>query len=616
MRAGASDYVLKDQLARLVPAVERELREAATRAGAPRAPRRRCGPPTSARGSSAAPPTTSSGTGAWAATSSGSATRCAAAGAGTSRWSTHRLAPRAPPPRRRRAGARRPVRGHRRGRGAWWDEYRFRRADGTYAPVLDRGYLMRDAGGQAYRMIGSMVDVSERRHMEETLRASEERFRTLVTLARRRSSSRSTAASASTASSAGRWRAWAGAPTSSSAPGVSELFGLEADVPLDAACRQALAGEHAVVEVSPATAAQQLLVSLSPMRDAAGHVTGVVGLSRDVTEHKRVQEQLLLSDRMVSVGTLAAGVAHEINNPLAAVVVNLDYIAKQVGDVRGADIAAAGTRRSRSAISRSLDPRRARSPSRCGKPASAIDRVRADRARPQGLLAVRAEPRRSSGPSTSSACSTRRCGWRGTRSATARGWSSGTAASRRSPGNESRLGQVFLNLIVNAAQAIREGQVERNEITLGTTASRAAGSSSRSPTPAAACPPEVLRKHLRRRSSPPSRSAPAPGSGCRSATASSPARRPDRRREPGRPGHDVPRRAARRRPGARRDAGAAGGPRRAPRAHGAAASSSSTTSRCVGDALVRTLLARPRRRRSWRAAAEALARSPAASAST
>ena len=51
---------------------------------------------------------------------------------------------------------------------------------------------------------------------------------------------------------------------------------------------------------------------------------------RDVTEQKKLQSQLMVSDRMASVGTLAAGVAHEINNPLAAVIANLDYITESL----------------------------------------------------------------------------------------------------------------------------------------------------------------------------------------------------------------------------------------------------------------------------------------------
>jgi PAS domain S-box-containing protein len=48
---------------------------------------------------------------------------------------------------------------------------------------------------------------------------------------------------------------------------------------------------------------------------------------RDITERKRMQEKLLVSDRMASLGTLAAGIAHEINNPLTYVMGNLEVLA-------------------------------------------------------------------------------------------------------------------------------------------------------------------------------------------------------------------------------------------------------------------------------------------------
>ena len=55
----------------------------------------------------------------------------------------------------------------------WTDEYRFRRADGSYAHVLDRGHVMRDAGGRACRMIGAMLDLTARKRSEDALRTSE-----------------------------------------------------------------------------------------------------------------------------------------------------------------------------------------------------------------------------------------------------------------------------------------------------------------------------------------------------------------------------------------------------------------------------------------------------------
>jgi PAS domain S-box-containing protein len=66
---------------------------------------------------------------------------------------------------------------------------------------------------------------------------------------------------------------------------------------------------------------------------ADGTILGFVALVTDVTERKQaeealrtLQEQLLFADRLASVGTLAMGVAHEINNPLAIVIANQDYV--------------------------------------------------------------------------------------------------------------------------------------------------------------------------------------------------------------------------------------------------------------------------------------------------
>ena len=66
------------------------------------------------------------------------------------------------------------------GQKFWSDQYRFRRKDGAYAIVEDRGLIERDPAGKPVRMIGAMQDITERRHREETLRESEERYRDLV----------------------------------------------------------------------------------------------------------------------------------------------------------------------------------------------------------------------------------------------------------------------------------------------------------------------------------------------------------------------------------------------------------------------------------------------------
>jgi len=55
------------------------------------------------------------------------------------------------------------------GAALWSAEFRFQRADGSYAQVVDRAHILRDAEGRAVRMIGSMMDLSERRSLEEQL---------------------------------------------------------------------------------------------------------------------------------------------------------------------------------------------------------------------------------------------------------------------------------------------------------------------------------------------------------------------------------------------------------------------------------------------------------------
>ena len=55
------------------------------------------------------------------------------------------------------------------GKTNWQDEYRFRRADGTYAFVIDRGYVVYDADTKPVRMLGSMMDVTDRKSLEDQL---------------------------------------------------------------------------------------------------------------------------------------------------------------------------------------------------------------------------------------------------------------------------------------------------------------------------------------------------------------------------------------------------------------------------------------------------------------
>jgi PAS domain S-box-containing protein len=188
-------------------------------------------------------------------------------------------------------------------------------------------------------------------------------------------------------------------------------------------------------------------------RDRSGAALRALGTISDVTERNRLKAGLALADRMASVGTLAAGVAHEMNNPLTYVTANLAHardtiektaalrgapadVKKLMEHLRGAiDDALQGADR----VARIVKD--LKTFSRDDETRQPVDvRVALDSA----LQLARGEIKRRA---------------RIVRSL------------RDVPlvdASESRLGQVFLNLLVNAAQAVPDGAPERNEIRVST----------------------------------------------------------------------------------------------------------------------------------------------------
>jgi DNA-binding response OmpR family regulator len=164
-------------------------------------------------------------------------------------------------------------------------------------------------------------------------------------------------------------------------------------------------------------------------------------------ERRKMEDQLMVSDRMASMGMLAAGVAHEINNPLAAVLGNLSIVCETL------ESATAGGCDLREAAGAAADA------------LSAAERVR------QIVRDVRIFSRGSEERSVPVDIhrvleSTLRMAWNDIRhrAQVVRQFSPILAVM----GSEPRLGQVFLNLILNAAQAIPEGDAFGNTIRLTT----------------------------------------------------------------------------------------------------------------------------------------------------
>src|ERR1700676_287714 len=74
--------------------------------------------------------------------------------------------------------------------------------------------------------------------------------------------------------------------------------------------------------------------SARPLHDETGRITGVIASARDITEQQRLQQQLIQSERLAAMGQMIAGVAHELNNPLTAILGVTELLRAQSTDER------------------------------------------------------------------------------------------------------------------------------------------------------------------------------------------------------------------------------------------------------------------------------------------
>jgi PAS domain S-box-containing protein len=192
-------------------------------------------------------------------------------------------------------------------------------------------------------------------------------------------------------------------------------------------------------------------VAGSPLFDGEGRHVGNLGVVRNVTERQKLQAQLMVSDRMASVGTLAAGVAHEINNPLAAVIANLEFMAESLGVMEPRPSATWLVEELKEPLEEAREgAQRVRLIVRDLK---IFSRSPADE--PNGAVDVKAIMESSV-----------RMAWNEIRHRAQMVKHYAVVPGVKA--NEARLGQVFLNLLVNAAQALPEGRAEHHEIRVST----------------------------------------------------------------------------------------------------------------------------------------------------
>jgi PAS domain S-box-containing protein len=81
-----------------------------------------------------------------------------------------------------------------------------------------------------------------------------------------------------------------------------------------------------------------LLTTKVPWRDADGHIIGLVGIGRDITDKKNLEAQLLRAQRMESIGRMATGIAHDLNNILTPIMISTALLREKTSEKESLDI--------------------------------------------------------------------------------------------------------------------------------------------------------------------------------------------------------------------------------------------------------------------------------------
>ena len=202
--------------------------------------------------------------------------------------------------------------------GGYSMEYRLCHKDGTYHWVQDNNRVVRDAAGEPQQMVGVWTDITERKRNEERLREQAdiiERAHDAVVV-------RDFTSDLVTV-----WNS-----------GAERLYGWSASEAIGRPLGELIFGEpnnrHALLEQLISTGefhgeikhrardGREVVVDsrVTLIRNDDGTPRSVLGISTDVTEQKKLEKHLLRTQRLESIGTLASGVAHDLNNILVPIL--------------------------------------------------------------------------------------------------------------------------------------------------------------------------------------------------------------------------------------------------------------------------------------------------------
>jgi PAS domain S-box-containing protein len=196
-------------------------------------------------------------------------------------------------------------------------EFRLRHKDGSYRSLFSRGKAVRDAAGRPIRMVGAVMDVTNRKQTLEQMELQS----TVLTAA----------ANAIVITDRNGEIEWVN-------PAFTRLSGYGADEVIGGNPRLWKSGEHPPAFYANLWATiltgnvwhGELVnkrkdgrlynedTTITPVRGGDGQIAHFVAIKQDVTERQTLENQLRQAQKMEAIGTLAGGIAHDFNNILAA----------------------------------------------------------------------------------------------------------------------------------------------------------------------------------------------------------------------------------------------------------------------------------------------------------
>jgi len=198
------------------------------------------------------------------------------------------------------------------------------RKDGTSIVCLNTGTVVRDNSGRVVRYQGALMDITERREIERRLHQQQEFARRLVdsfpdlilvldTAAHYTFISPRCAEVLGYALEETKEVEFGGRTHPEDLPAALALY------------RDLIAGRQTYASLEIRVRHKngdwrRIRFNFSPLCNEKGEIEGVVLSGRDVTDLKRLEEQLIQAEKLAALGQMLAGVAHELNNPLTAIL--------------------------------------------------------------------------------------------------------------------------------------------------------------------------------------------------------------------------------------------------------------------------------------------------------